>query len=86
MSTFKECNATGCFKHRETGCWFDFRPTQNEWALQHGLPHEVSVGDVVGYPFRFAKVLGTVAYVAVDENEYGPVIEKWAIKMWWRKE
>ncbi len=31
--------------------------------------------------FRYGKVLKTVAYVAVDEDEYGnPVFEKWQLK------
>jgi hypothetical protein len=31
--------------------------------------------------YRYAAILKTVAYVVVDENEYGcPVIEKWQIK------
>jgi hypothetical protein len=31
--------------------------------------------------FRHARILKTVAYIIVDEDEYGlPVIEKWAIK------
>jgi len=30
---------------------------------------------------RYGKVLKTVAYIAIDEDEYGnPVVEKWDIK------
>lgn len=46
------------------------------------LPNEIYVADGV----RFAKVLKTVAYVAVDEAEDGtPVIEKWVIKHYWTR-
>jgi hypothetical protein len=86
MSTFKEHNAVGCFQHRETKAIFEFRPTKSEWAFDHNLDYEIAVGDGFGFGYRYAKILQTVAYVAVDENDSGPVIEKWAIKMWWRKE
>ena len=29
---------------------------------------------------RFARILQTVAYVVVDEDEYGPITEKWYLK------
>jgi hypothetical protein len=41
-------------------------------------PHRVWVSNE---EWRYAKVLKTVAYIAVDEDEYGkPVTEKWDIK------
>ena len=42
------------------------------------FPHQVYVGPDGQH--RLAKVMKTVAYVVVDENENGPVIEKWHIK------
>jgi hypothetical protein len=47
------------------------------------FPHEVAMSDG---SFRFAKVLKTVAYIVVDEDEYGlPVVEKWDIKTVWAR-
>jgi len=46
-------------------------------------PHEIAMSDG---SFRFANVLKTVAYVVIDEDEYGnPVIEKWNIKTDWAR-
>jgi hypothetical protein len=47
------------------------------------FPHEVAMSDG---SFRFAKVLKTVVYVVIDEDEYGlPVVEKWDIKTVWAR-
>ena len=77
----------GCFQNKETKKSFEFRKSEGNFA---GMPHEVFVGDgsTNGNQIRFARVLNTVAYVVVDEDEYGaPVIEKWNIKTdWSRKE
>ena len=60
----------------ETRKYFTFRPTTNPWASQHDLTHEVDVLDGV----RFAIVRKTLAYVAVDEDQWGnPVLQKWMI-------
>lgn len=86
MSYFQDSGAVGCFRHRETRCTFEYRPTADEWALDRGFPFEVAVGDTIGYPYRFARILETVAYVAVDEDEFGkPVVERWPIKHEWRR-
>lgn len=69
--------STGEFTEVSMGKHFTYRPTTNHWALVHGLTHEVDVLDGV----RFARVLKTVAHVAVDENADGnPVLEAWKIK------
>ena len=77
------------FQHRETKVWFDARPCTHEFGLQHGFTHEVCVdtrGIAGDYGFRFAEVKKTVAYMAVDEDEFGqPVIEAWPIKTLWRR-
>lgn len=65
---------SGEFFLPETGCWFTFKSSTNQWGIRHGLPHEVDVLDGT----RPANVLKTVAYVSVDEDENGlPVLEKW---------
>lgn len=82
MSYFYETDGTtlGCFQHTETKCQFEYRKTLNEWAMAHNLPHEIAVNDPVGYGWRFGRVLKTVAYVAVDEQDDGPLMEKWPIR------
>ena len=40
------------------------------------FPHKLITND----GFRYARVLQTVAYIAVDEDAYGqPIVEKWGI-------
>jgi len=45
-------------------------------------PHKVWIGAVINdQGYRYAKVMKTVAYVVVDEDDDGqPVVEKWYIK------
>ena len=55
----------------------------NDMGSSHAsdFPHLVEVGDHVGWPYRYAKVLKTVAYIVVDEDEHGrPVAKKWDIR------
>ena len=68
--------ALGSFNHKDTDAHFDF--TMDFGDEDRAYPHKVWVCN--GY--RMAKVLKTVAYVIVDEDEKGPIIEKWAIKNW----
>ena len=50
-------------------------PKWDQFAAQY--PHKLWTLD--GY--RYARILKTVAYIIVDEDEYGlPVVEKWKIK------
>lgn len=72
----------GCFENVETKKTFEYGEASDSWAAKYNLKHEIYVADGV----RFAKVLKTVAYVAVDEAEDGtPVIEKWVIKHYWTR-
>ena len=67
----------GAIQEKDTGNWFTYRLTKDEWAIKNGFLHELDVLD--GY--RFANVKKTVTYVSVDEDAEGkPVIEKWIIK------
>lgn len=77
--TFKD--DCGEFYLPETGKWFTFEPnTDDTWGLRHDLIHKIHVGDVVGQHYRCGIVRKGVAYIAVDENEYGaPVLERWTI-------
>jgi hypothetical protein len=66
----------GEVREREHGCWFTYRASAHAWGLQHGLPHEVDVLEGT----RAARVLGSVAYVATDENEDGsPKLVRWEL-------
>jgi len=67
---------SGEFYVPETRRYFTFKPTNNAWAISHDLIHEIDVLDGV----RFGIVRKGVAYVAIDENEYGaPVLDRWTI-------
>ena len=69
-------NNSGEFREREHGRWFTYRASAHEWGLRHGLPHEIDVLDGT----RAARVLGSVAYVATDENADGsPKLERWEL-------
>lgn len=83
-------NDSGEFYLPETKKYFSFRPaTKNSWAEKHNLIHEIDVSDgilVLGRKncivnsIRFAIVRKSIAYVAIDEDQYGnPVLEKWVI-------
>ena len=66
----------GEVREREHGCWFTYRASEHDWGLRHGLPHEIDVLDGT----RAARVLGSVAYVATDENEDGsPKLVRWEL-------
>ena len=55
-------------------------PKWDQFASQY--PHKLWTLD----GFRYARILKTVAYIVVDEDQYGlPVVEKWKIgkhKVW----
>lgn len=68
----------GNFKERDVGNRFYYRETKDEWALKHGLKFEIDFANTEER--RFARILKTVAYIAVDENAEGkPVLAKWHI-------
>ena len=75
----------GEFQEKEHGNWFTYKKTDDAWAKQHGLQHEIEVGDHGGVgglkSTRFGTVKGTVAHIATGEKESGhPEMEKWALK------
>lgn len=72
----------GQFRELSAGLPFDFRDAPEN---QFGMPHQVFVG--AKGETRFAKVLKTVAYVVVDEDDEGrEVVEKWRIKINWQRQ
>ena len=78
-------NLVGCFVEKDFANYFEFS-TNDDKIPGFGsrqYPHKVwvnsgYVGGDQGY--RYATVKKTVAYVAVDEDENGAIIEKWNIK------
>ena len=80
----------GSFYLKGTENFFEYSEAKEEdWGTyaDYGLRNEYVHRVWVTSPwkmdrgFRMAKVLKTVAYILLDEDEYGePVIEKWKIK------
>ena len=66
-----------CAEYSSTFEYAERRHPDDNFAPE--FPHMVYVGPN-GEETRLAKVLKTVAYVVVDEDDLGPVIEKWQIK------
>lgn len=69
----------GQFQHKDTDACFDYAKQDGEFAHcmnTADFPHIVYVCDGI----RAARVLKTVVYIAVDEDENGMVIEKWPLK------
>lgn len=73
----------GVFVEKDTGNYFEFSINEDHMAADEngGFTHKVWVGDTIGWPYRYAVVMKTVAYIAVDEDDEGlPVVEKWYLK------
>ena len=71
----------GEFVEKDYGHNFEFS-NNNEDYLFENYPHKVWVGGITNdQGYRYALVKKTVAYIVVDEDDYGlPVVEKWNIK------
>ena len=75
----------GCFWEKEVGNYFEYSLNDDPMPLSwcEDFPHKVWVGGqgVAGMTgYRYATVKKTVAYIVVDEDENGPVVEKWFLK------
>jgi len=72
----------GCFREKDSGNFFEYS-TNNE-SVFPDQPHKIWVTNPmegIDSGFRYGKVLKTVAYIVIDEDEYGqPVLQKWNIK------
>ncbi len=69
----------GSFTEKAHGLFFEFAErlaSENQWMI-NDYPHSVYVGHGQS---RIGRVLKTVAYVVVDEDDTGPVVEKWHTK------
>lgn len=74
---------TGSFVLKENGRLFYFTPLQpdDEYGKSILATHLLEVSnDSFHWPYRYARILKTVAYVATDEDEFGPIWDKWPIK------
>jgi len=74
----------GSFQH-SNGNHFEYEPNSpaDSWLPVVNYPHRVwvQVNPLNDSGWRYANVKKTVAYIVVDEDDYGqPVIEKWSIK------
>ena len=70
----------GSFVEKSAGNVFEYSLNDEDFN-QPDFPHKIWVGDHIGNPFRYAKVMKTRAYIVTDEDDYGkPVVEKWYIK------
>ena len=77
IASFVEKDHGHLFEVADRAGFHPHRDMPGPWSLE-ALPHYVYVGNGEE---RMARVLKTVAYVAVDEDADGnPVIEKWSIK------
>ena len=75
--------ADGCFWEKSGGNIFEFdmRSDNPEFPSRVWVADEDDIIPGLESGWRYAKVKKTVAYLIVDEDEYGkPVVEKWAIK------
>lgn len=77
----KDGQLVGSFTEKTVGNYFefDFDPEKTMAAY----PYRVWVAQPISgleSGWRYARILKTVAYIIVDENDDGVVVEKWDIK------
>lgn len=71
----------GCFVEKDTGNHFEYSLNDDPMSFCEDFPHKIWVGDQIGSPYRYGIVKKTVAFIAVDEDEFGlPVLERWSLK------
>jgi len=71
----------GVFVEKDCGNFFEWSLNDDPFSMCEDFPHKIWVGDTIGSPYRYGIVKKTVAYVCVDEDEFGlPVLEKWFLK------
>jgi len=79
--TYGDSSIQGCFRLKENDNYFEYSLNDDPMNWCEDFPHKVWVGDFMGQGYRYGIVKKTVAYVAVDEDEFGlPVLEKWDLK------
>ena len=86
VAPFTTPNILGHFEEKSAGHYFEwsendepFAECPSRWPWE--FPHKIWVGDEIGSPYRLGIVKKTVAYICIDEDEFGhPVLEKWSLK------
>jgi len=69
----------GSFVEKSVGKTHEYSLIGDDGLLWLGEEYPHKLWTLDGY--RYARVLKTVAYIVVDEDEYGlPVVQKWKIK------
>ena len=69
----------GSFVEKSAGMTHEYSLIGDDGLLWMGEEYPHKLWTLDGY--RYARVLKTVAYIVVDEDEYGlPVVQKWNIK------
>ena len=69
----------GSFVEKSAGMTHEYSLIGDDGLLWMGEEYPHKLWTLDGY--RYARVLKTVAYIVVNEDEYGlPVVEKWNIK------
>jgi len=70
----------GEFTEKDCGNYFHYSENDDPFNWCEDFPHKIWVGGL-GQQYRYGLVKKTVAYVCVDEDEFGlPVVEKWFLK------
>ena len=88
MGTIGNGSIIGGFYEKDFGNFFEYSdnidPLDSEDWTANDLPHLIWVGEPIknlDSGFRYGIVKKTVAYIVIDEDEFGkPVFEKWFIK------
>ena len=72
----------GMFTEKSFGNYFEYSLNDDPINVCEDFTHKIWVNDTPhGQGYRYATVKKTVAYVCVDEDEFGlPVVEKWFLK------
>ena len=71
----------GRFVEKEVGNYFEYSLNDDDFDFCKEFAHKVWVGGLVNdQGYRYANVKKTVAYVIVDEDAGGPVLERWFLK------
>lgn len=83
-SVYDDGSIIGRFNEKVYDHLFEFSDNADmgEFSM-YGYPHKIWVTSPwkMDHGFRYGLVKKTVAYVVVDEDEFGnPVVEKWKIK------
>ena len=80
--TYGDGSILGQFQEKDVKSYFEYSVNHEAMTDEWDFPHLTWVShDAVGqWNARYGKVLKTVCYIAVDENDDGtPMVEKWNI-------